>query len=622
MNLQQVDSTLQELYFALNAVFRLDAASGNYFYSGEASVAGICSPQIATDPFLCVTDVNYPIAGLDGFFIRDDVYEGFRNIYGDPNADLTSSFFHPSGDCHEKELSQDQIIALSMGLYMVWKFCDVEYNGLHFADFARFELERIYEYCHSRNDWWLTNPHRNDSLIVRTNGMHMGHYSSPFTDVIQEVTGSAFGSPPGHPSVGTLSQQVMQDWQYYPWLFPPATDHMGLTMGVLSNQWFPGEVDRWGYKKYKEFFYLLQKIIHPNNHEATRLTPAYVKGILDDCPCEGPINTLGPAPDHYGWNTTNRFVTPCAEYGSGSIGLSWMANVFGWILLGNVDETLGESLTGHLVSDPPVVTDNFAEGQESWPYNNWFAEFPGIDYFNLFNAYTLTYGNPGDYFNLWDAHTWRDHPNDLTLFTPVPPFIPLVTLPVGAGSRFDPRIYRSLNSITADCKIHAGADFNYAGNDYSHNGKVTFIAANAIELLPGFEVEAGAEFEAFIDEIPIHCSGAEIFRTAAPGTSLAPAGSLSVGPVQAPAPFEGLNFTVHPNPGQDQITLRWQLAEGRGSLSLRDAQMRELTLPIPLKELNAGQGEMSWNAAHLSAGLYFFTLEAPEGRISLKWVKE
>ncbi len=117
------------------------------------------------------------------------------------------------------------------------------------------------------------------------------------------------------------------------------------------------------------------------------------------------------------------------------------------------------------------------------------GEYNGLDYMLLFNLYCLAQPDYLDdafqsYYSAMDRVITVDYPYVL----PFPPFV----------SQYFPREIDAFNTITADNHINAGGTS-------TTNGDVTYRAGRQIDLLPGFEVEAGAHFEAYID--PFQCDG-------------------------------------------------------------------------------------------------------------------
>jgi len=115
------------------------------------------------------------------------------------------------------------------------------------------------------------------------------------------------------------------------------------------------------------------------------------------------------------------------------------------------------------------------------------GEYNGLDYMLLFNLYCLAQEDYLDsYFNMIDRKVFLNFPAS---FFPFP------------GNKLFPVTIETFGTITADNHITSDG---VGGSDIL-DGDVTYRAGKEIILLPGFEVEAGAEFLAYID--PFECDG-------------------------------------------------------------------------------------------------------------------
>ena len=116
-----------------------------------------------------------------------------------------------------------------------------------------------------------------------------------------------------------------------------------------------------------------------------------------------------------------------------------------------------------------------------------FGNYPGLDYMLLHNLYYLVSGKKDSkgntlpkYQNLIDYPIENDFP-----FIIIPGASPIIM-----GSHDFPITVSIFRSIKSQHKVYPG-------------GNVTFRAGESIDLLPGFEVQLGANFEAYI--VPITC---------------------------------------------------------------------------------------------------------------------
>ena len=142
--------TRDELYYALRAMDRLDLVADAAF------------------PPPCTQEKK-----LNGFFLRDDVPEGFFSNFP-PMTGMTSDFIDPT--LTNKEMSQDQVYHVLLGLALV-KALVPEQTFVKAVDLRLWASEqgrRIIEHV-SSHGWAITNPACDDRLVNR--GPAAGGYS-------------------------------------------------------------------------------------------------------------------------------------------------------------------------------------------------------------------------------------------------------------------------------------------------------------------------------------------------------------------------------------------------------------------------------------------------------------
>lgn len=495
------DKTEMELFFALNALWRLDATSGYYGYESTNYDLGDCyAPNMAIPGPMNFS--NYNDANLlDGFFMRDDVPPSFVQHWSNLDT-LASNLTAPnSHNCKAKEMSQDQVFSILIGLMCVKTYvpANLHYNGVPLREFAIFEANRILEWCKGNGDWVIRNPHLSGAPRVDNSGAHgLGfsagevyagiHFSNgsnnltnlvsilenPFWQALQHpfylVSGARYNI---EPLIASLAA-VGNSWGPCPVVaYPNIGNPIFLILGTAALQYVTclntygatvGDTRR-GLDKYagraKEAQYILHHLIYNSNwSQSNNVSEATILAMLNSAPCEGPYSPW-PNQGIYGWTTANRFFFP-RKSSDGSIN--------------NLE-------TGRIGSYGQI-------------YN-------GIDYMLLHNLYYLwrfKHGldNPFEYpfENLSEATIDHDWP------------IQAPMMQVYNGSRLMPIFLRSIHNITARHKVKAFA--NQPAN-YGWNGDVTYRAGDWIELRDGFEVEYGADFEAFIG--PMECVNGQILRT-------------------------------------------------------------------------------------------------------------
>lgn len=239
------EKTVTELYYALKAIDRLDALSGN------------APPVNSQNNFpqhevYCPQIIQLPITpdGLNGFFIRDDVPYGFINPninilnynkinsrvndfnYQEVNyaySDYTAGNKHwdqytldsvsIGGDDWAKEMSQDELYHLMMGLALVKHFVDdiqlqiklidgsIIYDNLNYRARA-FVVRCVYRI--SASFWTIVNPQT--GWLV-----HQGPCPGPLVygldKACQFITGASFlsNNPSQFATAFTLWQGIIND---------------------------------------------------------------------------------------------------------------------------------------------------------------------------------------------------------------------------------------------------------------------------------------------------------------------------------------------------------------------------------------------------------------------------
>ena len=186
---QNTNETIRELYYAINALNRLDRTAEAYwrhYYN-----TGVNDEDLVCDPEVRFGDIN-------GFFIRDDISEeflrnnidhfGFEGEFGmeldlDCEMGIGNAFSNDPEDENERtecltsfmtgirqdvgpwEMSQDQLIQLFMGLALVSKFVgdDIEFEGVLLKQEVINFVGRIMSYIKG-NEWIVVNPVTDDCV--------------------------------------------------------------------------------------------------------------------------------------------------------------------------------------------------------------------------------------------------------------------------------------------------------------------------------------------------------------------------------------------------------------------------------------------------------------------------
>ncbi|MCB9230427.1 MAG: hypothetical protein H6581_02085 [Bacteroidia bacterium] len=455
-----------ELYYALNAVWRLDATSGDYPYDNSLWTTGSCfQSTIAWSDSLNASNWN-DSSKLDGFFIRDDVNWTFKNNWAIIDSVQSSLLAPYSKRCTSKEPSQDNAIGLLIGLFLVREFVDpfVIKNGVPLRQFAINEGVRIIKALKGDGNWILRNPHLNNQEVhIGAGGWFWGF---PKAAMGQDMDPNASGFH----NAQSLIEKPGWNLQQHPWITPRKNRNVNLwqdaAMASMGNSWtfcsplasltavvpsatcflpLPNttpsglnEHAAWN----SEIYFLIHKVIHGNNFNGNNTSHQVYEAILNTAPCEGPYS-VWPDPGVYGWTIANRFVYPSYRY-VGEWPLYKKEDFFG-------------------------IGPNGSNGNT---YN-------GLDYMLLHNLYWIRYGGDLQYD---PKYTWENLVN-----AKIDRIFPLWK-GQWLGNNTSPIEYHSIESIESTSKI---------GN----NGDVTFKAGNEIKLKSGFRVYKGGQFRAQMDSL-------------------------------------------------------------------------------------------------------------------------
>jgi hypothetical protein len=279
------EATLDELHDALLALERLDR------------VADAAFPPPCTQG-----------ESLNGFFLRDDVPEGFHSHF--PPATTTySDFVDPVPT--NKEMSQDQVYHLLIGLALVKVFVppEVSVKGRALRPWAVEQAQRILSHV-SADDWIVMNP-ACDRPVNR--GESAGGYSAGTREAIGFITD------------GSYRPEVLDVWiDVWAQARDPAfigyldidNRHMALAIAAVGDGWGAttaedlatlGEEPAW------PFYALLHRALHGDAAVGWCRTGASVnagaRGMLDELPDGADIASPWPAgPGVHGFTRSNRFM--------------------------------------------------------------------------------------------------------------------------------------------------------------------------------------------------------------------------------------------------------------------------------------------------------------------------
>lgn len=212
-------ATLEELYYTLEAVNRLDKTAESYFRSD-----GTIQPS-----------------DLNGFFIRSDVTQSFfnqslshfngGNYNSSPVTGFTSSAYSSSQQLRPLVESLDQVLNLMHGLALVRKYVNASYlpfedGELNFSEEAKNITTRMILFMKS-NNWQLKNP-VTGTVLTNAQGGDAMYLSYGFAQAASAIANS-FTSPGGSSFNDNTTTsyypffQFMQNYQDCPQGYDPDT---------------------------------------------------------------------------------------------------------------------------------------------------------------------------------------------------------------------------------------------------------------------------------------------------------------------------------------------------------------------------------------------------------------
>ncbi|MFZ5478152.1 MAG: hypothetical protein ACOZNI_15405 [Myxococcota bacterium] len=285
------EQVVEELALALAAVDRLDDHAGDGF------------PDCA-GPW-----------GMDGFFVRDDVPADFGARF-DGITVVESDWIDPT--LTNKEMSQDQVIHVLVGLALVAKYTDpaLEVDGVALRQQAVDAALRIGEHVAAGGDWVIVNPGCDDRPVNR--GEAAQFYSTAFVAVVEAITGEVVAE-----DLFPDAWQESADPEFVGW--ENANNlHMAMALAAAGDAWGDDTyadlvwlAEAYGWEAYPALHAALWGL--PGEADAAALRDrldAQLEEIGDGEPASP--WPYGPSPN--GWTTWHRYITPADEHYLGSEG--------------------------------------------------------------------------------------------------------------------------------------------------------------------------------------------------------------------------------------------------------------------------------------------------------------
>lgn len=288
-------ATVEELYYALKTIHRLDATAEHYLFNIPKSNRAY---------------------EQNGFFIRDDVSEQFVRQH------FNRSSFYSSMSHEKKELnamSQDQVIGLLYGLAFVSELCppSLRYKGMNFQQEAKLIADRLLHQIR-RHHWQVKDPVEHKKVVKGSSAVFQSY---AFAKAGRFITGKRYQdwwSATGSQLLWRYSQHPFTRWSraafYNPFLkksqriiYDDVNNSMMLRLVAVGKSWRKRKIWVNSLAADMEVFALANAVLH---HYRIPIAPKIYENLLNSAPPEGPymFNKRNKATG--GWATTNRWSHP------------------------------------------------------------------------------------------------------------------------------------------------------------------------------------------------------------------------------------------------------------------------------------------------------------------------
>jgi hypothetical protein len=650
----EVGKTIMELYYALKAVDRLDLYAedlSNYFYEytwDEVNQSYNATPNPVFQSYHDDEDNDFSFPwennghyanNLNGFLIRDDIPPDFHENFGEKfeksNFSCATPHSTKSIDGQDRiitnadEMSHDQLIHLLMGLKFVTQYVpgNIEINGYNLVENAAKQAYRLFmQYFWNNNDlaplvFDVKNPAtqrrvlRGDPSIV---------YIYPIAHTVLNILSNVSGFPETlfNNFMGAYYLTVPQSVYWYApylsnfWAIQPPEDnkanfsinlHMTLCLAAISNTWFNGipdlsRVNMYNYGKLnhqqKEIYYLISRALYNLPVINNWFSSGDIKNLMNEMCCEGP--------NRYHLELENASIDRCSYH--------WDRN----------NRWVEYSMIYH----------------ESGHESEFDGEFPGLDYMLLHNLFYIIHNDESEaqFENFKDMHVRFQYPRFDDHYLG---FTNDQAIAHGNGNTIDNFIsygndwaYSVIGSHSNPVFFRA-FDFIHFSNVITWNGNVTAHSGKEISWYPGFEVEPGGYFEAYVK--PIECNALKGFHRQTNPDTLSNEQALPLKkenfiidrkPVDLPKlsssgfgnipSFKSKPMHVFPNPANETIALALPIEQDElVSLEIIDLQGK-LCRAIKSKIQDS---QISINISTLKEGLYLIKAIASNQIFQAKFQK-
>ncbi len=286
-NVIQKEQTIQELFYALKALDRLDMNAEPYF-------------DPAAEP------------ALNGFFMRDDVPEALTKDFKSKKH-MKSDFESPK--ISDNEMSQDQVYHLLMGLVCVHRFIPeaTKYKGMAISDHARQTAIRLIDWLRL-NGWAVVNPAELDSKGRPTKverGWEAYIFSAGTLKILEKLIPNdkkykKYLNPLNSVFWSSLRMGVN------PTYVKDDNSHMAMVISAAGNGFRKVTYRKLAKKSFRHDWYvypLVNLAIYPENcrYRKDEELMKNTRSMLDSAPADG-IEAPYPNVSESGWSVNIRFL--------------------------------------------------------------------------------------------------------------------------------------------------------------------------------------------------------------------------------------------------------------------------------------------------------------------------
>jgi hypothetical protein len=308
----------------------------------EATLDELRDALLALERLDRVADAAFPppctqMEALNGFFLRDDVPAGFHANFP-PTTTTYSDFVDPV--LTNKEMSQDQVYHLLIGLALVKRFVEPEVlvQGFELQSWAVEQAQRIMMHVAS-DGWTIMNP-ACDRAVER--GEAASGFSGGSRLAIGFITDGAYVPETLDTFIEVWALANASDFPAY---LDIDNRHMAMAIAAVGDGWGAStseDLARLGEEPDWPFYALLHRALHDDAAvgwcRSGEAVNARAREMLDELPAGADIASPRPAgPAPHGFTRSNRFLRGAETAYSGEEGSDgYRFNGLDYLLLHNL----------------------------------------------------------------------------------------------------------------------------------------------------------------------------------------------------------------------------------------------------------------------------------------------